>query len=265
MRGARPRMPITLLHDCFQPEPLPHWTRYLVGGSALEPTPDGLRLALDAADGTQYSDSQLDDFHGRPRAEFLWRPPLCLSVRARFSHSQNLLQGTAGFGFWNAPFAADRATKVAVGPQVLWFFFGSPPSNLAAAPGWSGNGWFAQGMNVPTLPGWLVKAGMLSLRLPLVKRAASRAATETSRAAEQPLHNLDITQWHDYRIEWREKSADFYVDSSRVLHDDTPTRGPLALVLWVDNQWATVQGASGLLPVPHRQWLELAEVQLTTL
>lgn len=258
-------MSITLLHDRFASEPLPHWTQYLVGGAALEPTPNSLRLVLDPSEDTRYSDSQLDDFHGRPRGEFLWRPPLRLSVRARFSHSQDVLQGTAGFGWWNAPFGTDRATEVAVGPQVLWFFFGSPPSNLAAAPDWSGNGWFAQGMNIPTLPGWLVKAGMFSLRLPFIKRAASKAAAEASRAAEQPLHDLDIMQWHDYVIEWREGSADFYVDSIHILHDHAPTSGPLALVLWMDNQWATVQGSGGLLAVPQRQWLELAEVQLTTL
>lgn len=258
-------MPITLLHDRFGSQPLPHWTQYLVGDAVLEPTPDGVRLVLGRADGSRYSDSQLDDFHGRPRAEFLWRPPLRLAVRARFSHNQDVLQGTAGFGWWNAPFTADRATETSVGPQVLWFFFGSPPSNLAAAPGWSGNGWFAQGMNVPALPGWLVRAGMLSLRLPFVKRAASRVATETCRAAEQPLPHLAVTEWHDYSIEWREGSADFFVDGTRVLHDPSPTHGPLALVLWMDNQWATVQGQGGLLPIPQRQWLELADLQLTTL
>jgi hypothetical protein len=33
----------------------------------------------------------------------------------------------------------------------------------------------------------------------------------------------------------------------------------------MDNQWANVQGGGGLLDVPERQWLELAEVKLTTL
>ncbi len=78
-----------MLHDRFAPEPLPHWTRYLVGDAAsMEFTPTGVRLVLANARETQYSDSQLDDFHGREREAFPWKPPLTLTVGARFSHSQ---------------------------------------------------------------------------------------------------------------------------------------------------------------------------------
>jgi hypothetical protein len=254
---------VTLLHDSFEPGPLPHWMRYLVGEAQIEQTLEGLRLVLDGATASEYSDSQLDDYQNRDN--FLWTPPLRLAVRARFSHSQETLQGTAGFGWWNAPFRRDRATEIGVGPQVLWFFFGSPPNKLAATSGWSGDGWFAQVMNVPPLPGWLVKAGMLTLRLPFIKRFASKAAAGTSRAAEQPLREMDITEWHDYVVEWRDEAADFYVDGHHILRADAPPSGPLALVLWMDNQWANVQGGGGLLDVPQRQWLELSEVTLTTL
>jgi hypothetical protein len=253
----------SLLHDRFDPEPLPHWNRYLVGRAAsLEVAPTGARLVLDGAQAAEYSDSQLDDSHGRQREEFLWIPPLRLTVRARFSHPQAELRGTAGFGWWNAPFEAGRATNVALGPQVLWFFFGSAPSNLAATPGWSGQGWFAQGMKVPTLPGWFVKLGMLAMRLPLLKTVAQQGAGTVSRAAEQPLPDLDITQWHEYVIAWESQHADFFVDGEHILRYDAPPTGPLALVLWMDNQWATIDGAGGLLNVPQRQWLELGEVQI---
>lgn len=264
MPGGRrvAEQPALPLRDPLHPEPFPYWNRYLVGAATLEPTPTGLRLMLDGATAERYSDSQLDDFHGRPRDRYPWRPPLRLSLRARFSHPQGALRGTSGFGWWNAPFAGGRATNVELGPQVLWFFFGSAPSMLAATPGWSGRGWFAQGMAVPTLPGWLVKLGMLALRLPGLKQIAQRGASTVSRAAEQPLHDIDITEWHDYAIEWRADRADFFVDGSRVLRYDAPPRGPLALVFWMDNQWATIEGEGGLLEVGERQWMELAELAI---
>jgi hypothetical protein len=250
------------LHDTFQPEPLPHWNRYLVGNATHEQTPDGIRLRLDDADADQYHDSQLDDFHDRARDQFLWRPPVDLSVRARFSHPQAELKGTAGFGWWNAPFVGGRATNVDIAPQVLWFFFGSPPSNLAATPAWQGSGWVAQGMNIPTLPGWLVRAGMFTLRLPLLKSLARRTAGTVARAAEHPLPHLDLRQWHGYRIEWRAQHADFFVDDNHILRYPSPPPGPLALVLWMDNQWANTEGDGGLLPMPGPQWLELADLHL---
>ncbi len=229
----------------------------------MEGVEGGVRLGLAGADEETYSDSQLDDFHGRARGEWLWRPPVRLTLRARFSHPPAGLRGTAGFGWWNAPFAEGRATQVEAGPQVLWFFFGSPPNSLAATPGWSGNGWFAQGMDVPTLPGWLVKAGMLAMRLPLLKGLARHAAGGVSRAAEQPLPEVELTQWHEYAIEWREEQADFWVDGQCVLHYPAPPRGPLALVLWMDNQWATVAGEGGLLPVPHTQWMDVVDLTVS--
>lgn len=233
---------------------------YLVGAARIEETPDGVRFVLDGASAASYSDSQLDDFHGRSRAQFPWRPPLRLSLRARFSHGADALQGTAGFGWWNAPFAGDRATTTAAGPQVLWFFFASPPAMLATGPGWRGNGWFAQGLNTPTLPNWFVRLGMLALRLPWLKHAAHRAAQGTTRAAEHPLPDLDLTAWHHYAIHWLPHRADFYVDDALILTSPTPPSGPLALVLWMDNQWATTSGQGGLLAVPGEQWLEVADV-----
>ena len=236
---------------------VPSLRPYLVGAGCMEHTVDGVYFILDGANAEEYSDSQLDDFHGRTRKAFVWQPPVTLVVRARFSHPQNLLRGTAGFGWWNAPFEGDQATKATIGPQVLWFFFGSPPSNLAAAPGWSGNGWFAQALNMRTWPKWLTKVGMLAWRRPLLKRLAHRATKRATRASEQPLHDIDITEWHDYRIEWRKKYADFWVNDRQVLRSKAPSKGPLALVLWMDNQWATLQGSGGLLDVPQRQWMEL--------
>ena len=76
----------------------------------------------------------------------------------------------------------------------------------------------------------------------------------------------DMTAWHTYVIEWQERRARFLVDGDVVLDCDTPPRGPLGLVIWLDNQSLvlTPQGRlrHRLLRQPSTQWLELAEVSV---
>ena len=45
-----------------------------------------LRLELPGAVAGAYSDAQIDDYSGRARPTFPWRPPLKMAIRARFSH-----------------------------------------------------------------------------------------------------------------------------------------------------------------------------------
>lgn len=242
---------------------LPSLRPFLVGNARLKRTEQGARFVLDGATATRYSDSQLDDFHGLERGDYLWSPPLRLSLRARFSHDQGELRGTAGFGWWNSPFVGDQARQLEVGPQSLWFFFGSPPSNLAATAGWNGRGWFAQALAAPAvLPGWLLEWGMQAMQLPPVRWLARRAAGAATRAAEQPLHDVVLTEWHDYVLEWGVGSAAWYVDGHCVLRHDGPPSGPLALVFWIDNQWADLDGGWGLLAAPSPQWMEISDVSL---
>ncbi len=59
---------------------------FLAGGGRIEATPGGVRLILPAASSARYADTQLDDYAGLPRRRFPHRPPLRLSLRARFSH-----------------------------------------------------------------------------------------------------------------------------------------------------------------------------------
>lgn len=237
-------------------------TDYIIGAGRIERDGVVTRLILDPADGRTYSDSQLDDFHGRARRDYLWRPPVTLSLRARFSHPADQLRGTAGFGWWNAPFARDRATIAITGPQVLWFFCASPPNSLSTTGSFNGQGWFAQMLNVSSLPRLAVWGSSLLLRLPGIHPFAQRTANHASRGAEQLLNGLDITQWHHYRIEWLPHVAYFYVNDIRVLTAPHPPRGPLALVLWVDNQWADLRGRGGLLAVEETQWMEISEWRL---
>jgi len=104
----------------------PYWEQYLTGTGAASWSGDGLRLSTHTASATVYSDAQLDDYHGLRRRDMPWRPPLTLELRARFSHAEGRLGGTAGFGFWNHPILLPSNPVPAL-PRAIWFFYASPP------------------------------------------------------------------------------------------------------------------------------------------
>ena len=109
-------------------------------------------MTLPSATQGEYSDAQIDDYGTLARAKFPWRSPLRMEVRARSSlpaatsadiaESSNILRGTAGFGFWNYPFSPRG--DILMLPEAIWFFYASPPSNMALVPGVPGWGWKAQ-------------------------------------------------------------------------------------------------------------------------
>ncbi len=92
------------VYEAFSSGPGPHWQRQVVGRAKLEQAGLAQRFLLSDASSQAYSNAQIDDYQNLKRRRFPWRPPLRLTVRARFSHSQADLRGTAGFGFWNDPF-----------------------------------------------------------------------------------------------------------------------------------------------------------------
>jgi hypothetical protein len=240
-----------------------HWRRYLVGVGALETTDSTLRFALASATRRQYSDAQIDDYQGLPRRRFLWHPPLKLTVRARFSHPSGKLCGTAGFGFWNDPFLMTGA-RLPTLPRAVWFFYGSPPSNMKLDLDTPGCGWKAATIDalrpsalllVPlALPAvLLMNAPALYRRLwPPIQRAIN---------VQEAALDVDMTAWHTYELMWEQERARFSVDGEPILEKAPSPRGPLGFVMWLDNQTmvATPQGRFrwGLLDVPDRQWMEV--------
>lgn len=248
------------------------WNSYTVGGGTLVPAEDSdsLRFVLDGATGGRYADAQLDDYQGLPRRAFKWRPPVSVDLRARFSHAQDQLRGTAGFGFWNDPFAMTGGRWPAL-PRAVWFFYASPPSNMALALDVPGYGWKAATLDalrpaalavVPAAPLLVALMNLPALyhRLwPPVQRALA--------VTEQPLaDSLTMTGWHSYRLEWLPGAARFWVDGALVLEASPPPAGPLGFVMWLDNQYmvATPQGRLGwgTLDTPHQQWLEVQDFSI---
>jgi hypothetical protein len=215
-----------------------------------------------------YADAQIDDYDNLPRRDFPWRPGVELTLQARFSHSSQELRGTAGFGFWNAPFGDPRRTLPAL-PQAAWFFFGSPPNDLPLAPDGSGQGWFAATLDATR---WRALA-MAPLALPvlllnqsqrLCRRIWPWLRPRLGIAYEQIDH--DMRQWHAYRLSWRAGGCSFAVNGRSILETSHSPRGPLGFVCWLDNQYmvATPRGrfAWGVLQTKEKQWLEVAEVRI---
>jgi hypothetical protein len=246
----------------------PPWKTFVKGAGSLVFTGETLRLVTTNTSATQYSDAQLDDYQGLARRDFLWRPPVRMTIRARFSHPAGALKGTAGFGFWNDPFLMTGARWPAL-PQAIWFFYSSPPSNMKLELRTPGPGWKAATLDATRWPFWallpsapvavpLMKLGPLYRTLwPIGQRAIN---------VSEALLPVELTEWHTYQLDWQSPSAHFTVDGQTVLRRRTSPAGPLGFVLWLDNQYlvATPWGSFkyGLLEIPGHQWLEVSQLAI---
>lgn len=228
-------------------------------------------MTLPATPQGTYVDAQIDDYGQLARAAFPWRPPLQMTVRARSSlpatpHA-DCLRGTAGFGFWNYPFSVRG--DILMLPEAIWFFYASPPSDMALVPGVPGCGWKAQvihsmrpGALLATLPtalatvwGWMTKN----------TRPAARWLQRLS-GAHEALLNVDMTTWHTYTLDWSSSAAVFQVDGVEVLRVPQPPTRALGFVAWLDNQYAVATPRGNLkfgTVSTGPEWFELDSVKIT--
>lgn len=242
----------------------PPWRQLLLRGGRCELDGDVLRLVTAGATRQAYVDAQIDDFQVGQAQRFIRRPPLRLQVRARFSHPAGALRGTAGFGFWNYPIAAPPRP-----PQAVWFFYSSAPGDLPLALGVPGQGWKAAVIDAgrPQALALLPLAPILVplLNLPALYRGLYPPLQRAVGVAET-LVRVPLEQWHDYGIEWGERTSRFLVDGRVVLDEAPSPRGPLCFVAWLDNQYLVVtpQGRVrwGLLDAPEQQYLAISAFNL---
>ncbi len=257
MSGAR------IIADSFQNGFDPHWVRFAIGHADIEHEPGIARFVVDGARAGELSDAEIDDHRTAPRWQLNWTPPLSLSVRARFSHTAGDLCGTAGFGFWNDPF--DWVGNVESPPNALWFFYASPHSDMGFVRGMSGSGWKAGFLNGGRANRLTMAAGNFVFRLPGMSKLVFAAAETQMKAAERVIE-VDMTQWHDYRVDWGRAEAVFSVDGVQVLRGANPPAVPLGFVAWVDNNATTMGPGKDFdfkrIEIPNRQWMELAGVRI---
>ncbi len=233
----------------------PHWAQVAIGRSRVEMA-NGLRLLLEEASTGQLALAQLDDYVARPRERYLWRPPLVLETRARFSHPGGELQGTAGFGFWNNP-APLWGTRLEASPRWLWFYYASPASTLSLLPG-PPNGFKAAVVHGGKAGGLAMTLFQALLKAPATGR---RLAGTRLPAVEMTLNGDLMATWHTYRIAWLPSRIAFQVDGQAVLETGRVPPGPLAFVAWIDNNYAALDERGemqlGHLAIGRPQWLEL--------
>lgn len=215
-----------------------------------------------------YSDAQIDDYS---QDSFRWRPGVRLALRARFSHGEGVLAGTAGFGFWNAPFA-DGGRLRAVWPQAAWFFYGSPHTNLPLSATRPGRGWHVACLDVRPGPALaLALAGPFLLVANQIPSWRRRLWARALRALRVDFHalDLDMTEWHGYELRWSADRVIFRVDSRTVYSSPCAPRGPLGFVCWLDNQYLVATPAGklrwGVVPLAEAQYMEVESLHLAPL
>jgi hypothetical protein len=237
-----------------------------IGGGKVEQDGDHTRLVLPPTSQRAYADAQLDDYRGLRRSRLPDSPPVRMTLRARASHPAPM--GTLGFGFWNDPFSVSGGVLTA--PNSVWFFYASPPSDMALAEGVPGRGWKAATLNAGRLhPLILAPAALAAIaltRIPGLGQPVMAAARRAVQAHEAMLDDVPLTEWHTYELEWWNDVAVFRVDRVERLRSPAPPRGLLGFVAWIDNQYAIASREGkfgfGLCEVKEEQWLEIEELKI---
>ena len=247
------------------PHPSHPWRILTLNGGQVTADPPQ-RLSLSPLQ-NGYADAQIDDYGALPRRDYIWRAGTRLTLRARFSHDEKSLLGTAGFGFWNAPFG-DPTLKIPALPRAAWFFFGSDPGDLPLNPHGPGRGWFAATLDAGS---WralrlapLAPFVLLLNRWPRFRRTIWPRIQNQLGMSYAPLNQpepFDMRGWHRYELSWLRDGVTFQVDGQTVHQTSHSPRGRLGFVCWLDNQFMaltpTGQFSWGTLPLPHIQWLEI--------
>jgi hypothetical protein len=248
------------------------WKRHLRGTGSLERSETTLRFVNADTTADRYTNAQIDDYGRRarplPRRRFPWHPPLKLTVRARFSHPEGELRGTAGFGFWNDPFMMTER-RLPTLPRAVWFFYGSRPSDIKLDLHTLGHGWKAATIDalrpVALLLAPLAVPAALLMNAPPLYRALWPPIQRALHIREVRV-DAPVTDWHVYTIAWGRERSTFSVDGEAVLSDAPSPRGPLGFVMWLDNQYMVVKPWGrfgwGLLEAPGRQWLAVDRLEI---
>jgi hypothetical protein len=234
--------------------------------------PGAWRLEIPPGPAGQYRLAQLDDYGKISRRDFPWQAPLRLALRARAASPS--IPGTWGLGLWNDPFSMALARgldlRLPALPNAAWFFFASPPNYLSLRDDLPAQGPLAMVFRAPRWPPAVLALGAPALPLLLWRPAARLLRRLGRRFVRQDSAALasDPAEWHAYELDWQPGRVTFRVDGDPVLESQIAPRGPLGLVLWVDNQYATLapDGRAGFGNLAHDrpEWIELEDVRLAT-
>ncbi len=227
------------------------------------------RLELDPTN-TGYSNGQIDDYGYHKRRAYNWHAGTRLKLSARFSHPCGDFVGTAGFGFWNAPFGDVRKIWPAL-PKATWFFYASRPTNLPLPVDGPGRGWFASTLDATSLAAIglapLAPAVLLLNNVRLIRKKLWPAIRRRLKISYAQIP-ADMERWHTYELIWLPAGCQFLIDGETIMKTHFSPRGPLGFVAWIDNQYmrATPNGRFGwgTLPIVKNQWLIIEDLEITS-
>lgn len=217
-----------------------------------------------------YRLAQLDDNTARSREHFTWKSPMTLFLRARVSALD--LPGTWGFGFWNDPFSfslgfGGGTRRFPALPNSAWFFFASPQNYLSFRNDLPANGFIAQTFRSPRFPTPLLALGAMGFPMllwPWLVRKLRSSFCYIIAEDSFPI-NIDVTQWHNYTLEWHNDQVSFKAGNQTFKTGIVP-KGSLSFVLWIDNQYASFPPSGklsyGTLANPQPAWLEIDVLKL---
>lgn len=263
------------------------------------------RLSIPSGKADQNRLAQLDDYTQKKRGDFLLRCPLSLTLSARTSSESipgtwgfGLWNDPFGLslGFGGNPW------RLPALPNAVWFFGASEESYLSfrepraerSDEGWSrsvdevqaahtkrasstsgatnaplsalremsANGFLAQTFRSPKFHLRLIAAG---LALPFSRKMTRRLLGKVI-VDEGTRVSVDVTQWHRYTLDWREKRVSFEVDDALVFESPVSPHPPLGMVIWIDNQFAAFAPEGrigfGVLENPEPAWLEVKDIEV---
>lgn len=227
---------------------------------------DAVELRVDPTSKQGYSNAQIASY--RTRSDFSYQPPLRLSLTA---WTQGQLHGTAGFGFWNHPFApGSRGVYL---PKALWFFHSTPPNNMPLAIGVPGDGWKCATFDATR---WQFLAMLPSAPIGMLLMRSRKLHDQLWPIGQRALgiseHLLDadlLLHPHQYAIDWQPELVTFYVDDEPVYATGRLPSGALGFVAWVDTQYAIVTPRGhfefGFLDTVRTQSLFIQNLMIETL
>lgn len=239
-------------------------------GSKIQTDSAGITaLEIPAGENSSYRIAQLDNTTGLTRPKFSHRPPLRFSVNARTHFEQH--QGTWGFGFWNDPFSfslgfGGGTRRLPVLPNATWFFFASNENYLTLKDNQPGNGLMVMSWRSPTVPSIILGLGAPILPLLIHRPINQYFRRIASHIIQHEVMALMINQqdWHHYQIDWLEQKVIFSIDNQFTMETSVSPRPPLGLVIWIDNQYATLHPSKGvgfgILPTPVPRKIEFSNL-----
>jgi hypothetical protein len=246
-------------------------TPRIASGGSVQNSADDWQLKIPSTAGGKYTLSQLDDYAMLPRSRMRWSPPTSLSLRTKNSTAN--LPGTWGFGFWNDPFnfslsLGGMARRLPALPNAAWFFYSSPENFLSFQNNLPHNGLLAQTFSSPKIPSLMLAPGAFLLPLLGIKPLARIARSLIGKFVKEDSHllELDLTQWHEYRLGWSVDQVSFSVDDKAVFETKVVPNGPLGVVIWIDNQYAAFLPSgeikTGTLANNVPAWMEIENIEI---